>query len=85
VLFIEEKPKEPASDFAVVGLYCYDEQVFDIIKTQAYSSRGELEITSVNNAYIERKQMEYDIFEGRWMDAGTMESWFEANRIFFES
>lgn len=84
VLFIEEKPKEPASDFAVVGLYCYDERVFDIIKSQAYSARGELEITSVNNAYIEQKQMEYDIFDGRWMDAGTMESWFEANRIFFD-
>ncbi len=84
VLFIEEKPKQPASDFAVVGLYCYDEKVFDIIKAQQYSTRGELEITSVNNAYIELKQMQYDIFDGRWMDAGTPESWFEANRIFYE-
>ncbi len=84
VLYIEEKPKQPASDFAVVGLYCYDEKVFDIIKAQQYSTRGELEITSVNNAYIELKQMQYDIFDGRWMDAGTPESWFEANRIFYE-
>lgn len=84
VLFIEEKPKQPASDFAVVGLYCYDEKVFDIIKAQQYSTRGELEITSVNNAYIELKQIQYDVFDGRWMDAGTPELWFEANRIFYE-
>jgi glucose-1-phosphate thymidylyltransferase len=84
VLYIEEKPKQPQSDFAVVGLYCYDEKVFDIIRDQTYSDRGEMEITSVNNAYIELKQMQYDIYEGKWMDAGTPESWFEANRMFYE-
>jgi glucose-1-phosphate thymidylyltransferase len=85
VLFIEEKPKKPASNYAVIGLYCFDEKIFDIIRTLKYSDRGELEITSVNNAYIEKKEMEYDIYEGKWMDAGTPESWFEANRMFFES
>ena len=85
VMYIEEKPKEPPSDFAVVGLYCYDEKVFDIIQNLKYSERGELEVTSLNNEYIKLHQMEYQIFEGKWMDAGTPESWFEANRIFFES
>lgn len=84
VLYIEEKPQKPVSDYAVIGLYCFDEKIFDIIRTLHYSDRGELEITSVNNAYIELKEMEYDIYEGRWMDAGTPESWFEANRMFYE-
>ena len=84
VMYIEEKPKQPPSDYAVVGLYCYDERVFDIIKSLEYSARGELEVTSLNNEYIKLRQMEYDVFEGKWMDAGTPESWFEANRIFFE-
>jgi glucose-1-phosphate thymidylyltransferase len=85
VMYIEEKPKAPPSDFAVVGLYCYDEKVFEIIQNLKYSDRGELEVTSLNNEYIKLHQMEYEIFEGKWMDAGTPESWFEANRIFFES
>ena len=84
VMYIEEKPKQPPSDYAVVGLYCYDEKVFDIIQTLEYSARGELEITSLNNEYIQLHQMEYEIFEGKWMDAGTPESLFEANRIFFD-
>jgi glucose-1-phosphate thymidylyltransferase len=84
VINIEEKPRSPKSDFAVVGLYCYDEKVFDLIRQLSYSDRGELEVTSLNNQYIQLRQMEYEIFEGKWMDAGTPESWFEANRIFFE-
>jgi glucose-1-phosphate thymidylyltransferase len=84
VMYIEEKPKAPPSDYAVVGLYCYDEKVFDIIKTLKYSDRGELEVTALNNEYIKIHQMEYEIFDGQWMDAGTPESWFEANRIFYE-
>ena len=84
MLYIEEKPAQPVSDYAVIGLYCYDEKVFDIIKAQSYSDNGELEITPVNNTYIELKQMQYDVFDGRWMDAGTFESWFEANRIFYD-
>jgi glucose-1-phosphate thymidylyltransferase len=84
VLYIEEKPKNPPSDYAVVGFYCYDERIFEVIKNIKPSARGEFEITSVNNAYIERKEMEYEVFDGRWMDAGTPESWFEANKIFYE-
>ncbi len=84
VIAIEEKPEQPPSDYAVVGLYCYDEKVFDILQTLNFSDRGELEITSLNKEYIKLHQMEYEIYEGKWMDAGTPESWFEANRMFFE-
>jgi len=85
VVEIQEKPKDPKSSYAVVGLYLYDAQVFDIIRSIKPSERGELEITSVNNAYIERKQLEYDFCHGRWTDAGTFESYFEANRILMEN
>jgi len=74
IVGIEEKPKEPKSPYAVTGVYCYDHQVFDIIRTLKPSARGELEITDVNNAYIERGQMTWDILEGWWTDAGTFES-----------
>jgi glucose-1-phosphate thymidylyltransferase len=84
VIRIEEKPRSPDSPYAVVGLYLYDEQVFDIIRALKPSERGELEISAVNGEYIARHQLEYDVYEGRWMDAGTMESWFEANRMFYE-
>jgi glucose-1-phosphate thymidylyltransferase len=85
IVEIEEKPKQPKSPYAVVGFYLYDAQVFDIIRMIAPSGRGELEITSVNNVYIERKQLEYDFCLGRWTDAGTFESYFEANRILIEN
>lgn len=85
VITIEEKPKQPPSDYAVVGLYCYDGKVFDILETLQFSDRGELEITSLNKEYIKLHQMEYEIYEGKWMDAGTPESWFEANRMFFDN
>jgi glucose-1-phosphate thymidylyltransferase len=85
VIEIQEKPKNPKSSFAVVGLYLYDTQVFDIIRGVKASPRGELEITSVNNAYIERKQLEYDVCRGRWTDAGTFDSYAEANRILMEN
>jgi len=85
VIEIEEKPAHPKSDYAVIGLYFYDSKVFDIIRGLDYSARGELEITSVNNAYIQRGELEYDIFEGAWMDTGTPESLFEANRLFLEN
>ena len=74
IIGIEEKPKEPKSPYAVTGIYCYDHQVFDIIRTLKPSARGELEITDVNNAYIQRGQMTWDILEGWWTDAGTFES-----------
>lgn len=81
ILQIEEKPKDPKSSFAVVGLYFYDNQVFDIIRRIDRSPRGEYEITAVNNAYIAAKQMQYDIYEGAWTDAGTFESLTEANKL----
>lgn len=81
VISIEEKPSEPKSNYAVVGAYFYDSKLFDIIRGISISQRGEYEITSVNNEYIERKQLEYDIVQGGWTDAGTFESWPEANEM----
>ena len=75
ILQIEEKSSSPKSDYAVIGVYmCYDNQVFDFIRSIEPSDRGELEITSVNNRYIERGEMTHDIVEGEWTDAGTFES-----------
>jgi glucose-1-phosphate thymidylyltransferase len=85
ILDIEEKPKNPKSHFAVVGLYFYDNQVWDIIRGIKPSPRGEMEITSVNNAYIERSQLMFDICSGRWTDAGTFDSWMEASKLMFEN
>ena len=79
IVKIEEKPKVPKSDYSVTGLYMYDHAVFDIIKTLKPSGRGELEITDVNNAYIERKQMTYAIVDGWWSDAGTFDSLLRTN------
>jgi glucose-1-phosphate thymidylyltransferase len=79
IVKIEEKPKVPKSDFAVTGLYMYDHTVFDIIKTLKPSGRGELEITDVNNAFIERDDMTYATVDGWWSDAGTFESLLRAN------
>jgi glucose-1-phosphate thymidylyltransferase len=78
---IEEKPKEPKSQYAVIGIYLFDQQVFDIIKTLKPSDRGELEITDVNNRYIEKGVMKWDILEGWWTDAGTFESLLRANQL----
>ena len=85
VIDIEEKPSDPKSSYAVVGLYYFDDQVFDIIRSTKLSERGELEITSVNNVYIEKQQLHYSICHGRWTDAGTFESLFEANQIMMEN
>jgi glucose-1-phosphate thymidylyltransferase len=68
---IVEKPKRPKTDFAVIGIYMYDTAVFEIIRTLKPSGRGELEITDVNNAYIQRGQLEYEILDGWWADAGA--------------
>lgn len=67
---IVEKPKQPPSEFAVTGVYFYDPSVFEVIDGLKPSSRGELEITDVNNHFIEQKTMEYDVIEGFWGDAG---------------
>lgn len=81
VLQIEEKPEAPKSDYAVIGIYMYDGEVYDIIRTLKPSRRGELEITDVNNAYIERGEMTWEELEGWWTDAGTFESLLRASNL----
>ncbi|MDM7917673.1 MAG: sugar phosphate nucleotidyltransferase [Methanosarcina sp.] len=78
VIGIEEKPREPKSSFAVTGLYIYSNNVFKIIKTLKPSARGELEITDVNNYFVNNGTMEYRILDGFWSDAGTFESLLRA-------
>jgi glucose-1-phosphate thymidylyltransferase len=85
ILSIEEKPSQPKSNYAVLGAYFYDSQVFDIIRSISISERGEYEITSVNNEYIKRGQLKYDIIQGEWTDAGTFESWTEANQMLLKN
>ncbi|MGH9820251.1 MAG: sugar phosphate nucleotidyltransferase, partial [Pyrinomonadaceae bacterium] len=85
VVRIEEKPSDPKSDFAVIGIYFYDPSVFDIIKTLVPSGRGELEITDVNNHYIQRGEMTWGELEGWWTDAGTFESLLHATKMVAES
>ena len=84
IVSIEEKPKSPKSDLAVTGVYLYDEQVFDIIRTLKPSRRGELEITDVNNAYIRKGQLEFDLLKGWWTDSGTFDSLLRANQLVAE-
>jgi glucose-1-phosphate thymidylyltransferase len=84
IIGIEEKPKKPKSNYAVTGIYFYDSDVFNIVRTLNPSSRGELEITDVNNGYVARGQMRYDILEGWWTDAGTFESLTRANQMVVE-
>ncbi len=81
IVSVEEKPKAPKSSYAVIGIYLYDTTVFEIIKTLKPSGRGELEITDVNNRYIERGAMTWDILDGWWTDAGTFESLLRANQL----
>ena len=81
VVRIEEKPKDPRSNYAVIGIYFYDAAVFDMIKTLKPSDRGELEISDVNNLYIEKGMMTWDLLEGWWTDAGTFESLLRANQL----
>ena len=78
---IEEKPAIPASEFAVAGIYFYDAGVFEIIRTLVPSARGELEITDVNNHYIERGEMTWNELEGWWSDAGTFASLLNASNL----
>lgn len=81
IVSIEEKPQNPKSNYAVTGIYMYDNSVFKIIKTLKPSGRGELEITDVNNAYIERGQLTFDVLNGWWTDAGTHASLARANEL----
>jgi glucose-1-phosphate thymidylyltransferase len=79
LIAIEEKPRRPKSNLAVIGIYLYDARVFDIVKRLKPSDRGELEITDVNNAYIKDKTMTWEALEGWWTDAGTFESLMRAS------
>lgn len=82
---IVEKPKNPPSNMAVTGIYFYDNSVFDFIKTLEPSERGELEITDVNNMYLKKGQLSYDVLEGWWTDAGTFESLRRASNLVAET
>jgi len=81
VVRIEEKPDKPASNYAVTGIYLYDFQVFEFIKTLSPSERGELEITDVNNLYIRQGTMTWSILDGWWTDAGTFNSLLRASNL----
>lgn len=85
VVSIEEKPLNPKSNFAVIGIYLYDATVFQKIRRLKPSGRGELEITDVNNFYLEEGNLTYDILEGWWTDAGTFESLLRANNLVAET
>jgi glucose-1-phosphate thymidylyltransferase len=80
VVNIVEKPDDPASEYAVTGIYFYDEHVWDVLPTLQPSGRGELEITDVNNWYVGEGAMEYDVLEGFWGDAGeSIDAYYEVN------
>ena len=84
VVRIVEKPKEPKSNLAVIGIYMYDKRVFDVIETLEPSDRGELEITDVNNWYIRDASMTFEVLEGWWTDAGTFDSLRRASNLVAE-
>jgi glucose-1-phosphate thymidylyltransferase len=81
VISLEEKPPQPKSDYAVVGVYVYPSDVFEVIRTLKPSGRGELEITDVNRHYLEQGRLGYTILDGYWTDAGTMDSLAHANEL----
>lgn len=85
IVRIEEKPRQPRSDFAVTGIYFYDHQVFDLIRTLEPSARGELEISDVNNMYLERGQLQWSELAGWWTDAGTFPSLLRASSLVAET
>ncbi|MDI9570888.1 MAG: sugar phosphate nucleotidyltransferase [Pseudomonadota bacterium] len=81
IVRIDEKPSSPASNYAVIGIYMYDPQVFDFIRTLKPSERGELEITDVNNYYLRREKLTWDVLDGWWTDAGTFDSLLNAGNM----
>ena len=85
VVRIDEKPAKPQSEYAVIGIYMYDAEVYEIIRSLEPSARGELEITDVNNAYIARDAMTWEEIEGWWTDAGTFESLLRASNLVAET
>jgi glucose-1-phosphate thymidylyltransferase len=85
VVSIEEKPARPKSSYAVTGIYMYDAQVFDAVRTIEPSARGELEITDVNNWYLRRRELECEVLDGWWTDAGTLQSLHRAGNLVAET
>jgi glucose-1-phosphate thymidylyltransferase len=85
IIGIEEKPLRPKSNYAVTGIYMFDETVFDKTRTLTPSARGELEITDVNNAYIREGTMTFNYLEGWWTDAGTFESLIRAANLVYDT
>jgi len=81
LVYVEEKPAVPKSRYAVTGVYFYDQRVFEYIRTLKPSARNELEISDVNNAYIDAGTMQYDVLEGWWTDAGQFESLHHASSL----
>jgi glucose-1-phosphate thymidylyltransferase len=81
IISIEEKPRVPKSNYAVTGIYMYDAEVFNFIKGLKKSRRGEYEITDINNAYLAKGQLTYDILQGFWTDCGTFDSLLNANNL----
>ena len=79
IIRVEEKPKNPKSDYASTGLYIFDNKCFDYIRTCKPSARGELEISDVQNQYIKEGKMKWEILDGFWTDAGKFETLFQAN------
>jgi len=79
IIGIEEKPLDPKSNYAVTGIYIFDNKVFDFIHTLKPSKRGELEVTDINNIYIKNEEMDFFIMPGWWIDAGTHESLTKAS------
>ena len=82
---IEEKPKEPKSNYAVTGFYIYDSRAFEYVRQSEPSARGELEITTVNNFYLRNGLMSWSQLDGLWLDCGSFDSLFEANRVVAEA
>ena len=82
---IVEKPKQPETNLAVIGIYMFDEKVFEICRTLKPSARGELEITDVNNEYIRRGNMTAEVLKGWWTDAGTFESLYRSSTMIREN
>ena len=81
IVEIVEKPKNPPSSYAVVGIYFYDSAVFDFIRQLSPSLRGEYEVSDLNSSYVKKSHLSYGILDGWWGDAGTLEGWHEANRL----
>jgi len=81
IVSIKEKPERPASNYIVTGIYMYDNQVFDVIKTLKPSGRGELEITDVNNSYLKKDQLTFEVLDGWWSDSGTFDSLLRAGNL----